>query len=49
MALNIFLMSRDTRALEGNKPTYSCEVMNFSTPRRIVDVMKSIPPCMPMA
>ena len=49
MALNMFLMSSDKRALEGNKPTYSCDVMNFSTARRIVDVMKSITPCMPMA
>ena len=49
MALNMFLMPNDMGALVGSRHTYSCDVMNLSTARRMVDVMKLIQPCMPAA
>ena len=48
-ALNIFLMSSDTRARVGRLSFDSGWDIYFSTPRRIVCTIVEMPPCTPMA
>lgn len=48
-ALNMFCISKDTKALVGSFPFDSGVEMYFSTPKRMVWTMVEIPPCTPIA
>ena len=45
--LNMFFMSMDSNTLVGRRPLSYLLVMYFPTPRRTVEMMKSMPPFTP--